>query len=450
MSTWSSIASAGEARNPYVRAAARVALNMSDRHDTELKLEHETLLAAVRTITSTLVLDTVLERLLELTNQILGFEYCTILLIGDDGVALEVAARYGYPQSIVQKIDLAVGKGLTGRVAQTGEPIIVPDVASEERYLAGLKGARSELVVPIMFENRVIGVYDVQNPRPNAFSQRDMEFLQTLADVASVAIVNAKNHEEVVRIHDEAARRARLEREMNRGRVIQERLLPRSDPELRDYEVAGMNLPSETISGDYFDYIELPNENLGIAVADVSGKGVAAALLAASLQAMLRANVENLYSIATIVERVNRTLYRSTSRENFATLFYGVFDPAGCVTYVNAGHNPPLIIRASGEAQALRDGGTVLGFLEDAEYSQGRGELEPDDYLIMYTDGLTDVTRDGEPFGEARIVETAGTVLGASSRVMASVLITEAASFTDPGHRPPDDMTVVVVRRRPL
>jgi sigma-B regulation protein RsbU (phosphoserine phosphatase) len=413
---------------------------------SDLKLEHETLIEAVRTIVSTLDLDTVLQRLLYLTHRILGFDYCTILLIGSDGKTREVAARHGYPLSIVQGVELSVGRGITGRVAQTGEPSIVPDVSKEERYLEGLRGARSELVVPLKFRERVLGVLDIQSPKLDAFCERDVEILTALGSVASVAIINAKNHAEALRSRDEASRRRALERQINLARTFQERMLPRRDPLVAGFEIAGVNLPGETLSGDYFDYVPLPHGHLGVAVADVSGEGVPAALLAASLQGTLRAHIEDLYSIASIVTRTNESLHALTRPEDFATLFYAVFDPDGTVTYVNAGHNPPLVFRENGGVERLWDGGTVLGAFPGLRYDQGRFKTHPGDCLVMYTDGLTESFRNDEPFGEERVIETVLRAHGAPARVVATMLVTEADSFSGPGASP-DDMTVVVARR---
>jgi sigma-B regulation protein RsbU (phosphoserine phosphatase) len=413
---------------------------------SDLRLEHETLLEAVRTIVSTLDLDTVLQRLLYLTHRILGFDYCTILLIGDDGTNMEVAARHGYPLSIVQSVELAVGRGVTGRVAETGEPVIIPDVAKEERYLEGLRGARSELVVALKFRERVIGVLDVQSPTLDAFCERDVEILTALGSVASAAIINAKNHTEALRSRDEASRRRALERQITLARTFQEQMLPTSDPLVVGFEVAGVNLPGETISGDYFDYVALPHGHLGVAVADVSGEGMPAALLAASLQGTMRAHIEDLYSISSIVERTNDTLHALTRPEEFATLFYAVFDPGGSVTYVNAGHNPPLVFRENGEVERLWDGGTVLGAFAGRTYDQGRFTARTGDCIVMYTDGLTEAFRGDEPFGEERVIETVRRAAGAPARVVATVLVTEADAYSGPGASA-DDMTVVVARR---
>ena len=414
--------------------------------ESRLRTEHEALLEAVRAIASTLDLDIVLQRLLSLTHRMLGFEYLTILLIAENGRSLEVAARHGYPSRIVQEVELAVGAGLTGRAAETGEPIIVPDVSKEERYLAGLRGARSELVVPLKFRDRTIGVFDVQSPELSAFGEKELDVLTALAGIASVAIVNAQSHAAALRSKDEASRRRALERQIDLARTVQEYLLPRQDPAMPGFEVAGLNLPGQMLSGDYFDYMQLPEKQLGIAVADVSGEGVPAALLAASLQGMLTAHIENVYSISAILERVNRTLCATTTPEVFATLFYAVVEPEGKLTYVNAGHNPPLLLRASGDIERLTVGGTVLGVFANQRYPHGVVTMRPGDCLVAYTDGLTEAFHDDEPFGENGVIDTMRRVQGAPARIMASVLVTEADAFSGPGAAL-DDMTVVVVRR---
>jgi len=418
----------------------------SHREGASMRLEHETLLEAVNVIASALEVDTVLNRLLMLTHKMLGFEYCTILLIGEDGRRLEVAARHGYPDSIVQDVELSVGRGITGRVAETGAPLLVPDVSKEEHYLAGLRGSRSELVVPMRFGDQVIGVFDVQSPKLEAFGGREQQILSVLASIAAVAIVNARNHGAALRSRDEASKRRALERQLTLARVVQEHLLPRADPTMGGFEIAGVNLPGETLSGDYFDYIPLPEGSLGLAVADVSGEGVPAALLAASLQGMLRAHIENVYSISRIFERLNRTLSQTSAAEDFATLFYCVLETGGTLTYVNAGHNPPLLLRAGGEVENLSEGGTVLGMFAEQRYPHGRAQLHPGDCLVAYTDGLTEALRGDEQFGVERVADTMRRVQGAPARIMASVLVTEADAFAGPGTAP-DDMTVVVVRR---
>ncbi len=420
-----------------------------DPFESALHIEHEALLEAVGVIASTLQVDTVLQRLIHLTHRMLGFEYCTILLIGDDGRRLEVAARYGYPESIVQEVELSVGRGVTGRVAETGHPVIVPDVSREEHYLAGLRGARSEMVVPLKFGDQVIGVFDVQSPTLDTFGLAEQEILSALAGIASVAIVNARNHAAALRSRDEASRRRSLEQQLNFARTVQEHLLPQRDPSMPGFDVAGVNLPGETLSGDYFDYVDLPKGSLGIAVADVSGEGVPAALLAASLQGMLRAHIENVYSISDIFERANGSLLASSAPDDFATLFYCVLERSGTLTYVNAGHNPPIVLRADGSVERLNQGGTVLGMFPGQKYPHGRTELRPGEYLVVYTDGLTEAFHEDEQFGDERVVETVRRVHGAPARIMASVLVTEADSFAGRGTAP-DDMTVVVVRRQQI
>jgi sigma-B regulation protein RsbU (phosphoserine phosphatase) len=178
----------------------------------------------------------------------------------------------------------------------------------------------------------------------------------------------------------------------------------------------------------------------------VSGEGIPAALLAASLQGTMRAHVEDLYSISSIVERTNDSLFGLTGPEEFATLFYAVFDPVGQITFVNAGHNPPIVLRANGDVERLWDGGTVLGVFRGLEYEQGRFSARVGDCVVMYTDGLTEAFREDEPFGEERVIEVIRRARGAPARVVATMLVTEADAFSGPGALP-DDMTVVVAQR---
>jgi sigma-B regulation protein RsbU (phosphoserine phosphatase) len=298
------------------------------------------------------------------------------------------------------------------------------------------------------FEDRVIGVFDVQSTSLGVFTEHDRRILSVLADIASVGITNARSHQEALLARDEQSRSRALQREVALARTFQERLLPLCDPEIAGFDIAGMNVPGTTLSGDYFDYIELPDGHIGVAVADVSGKGVPAALLAASLQATLRSQVENVYSIARIVERVNDLFCRITAPEHFATLVYGVFDPAGSFTYVNAGHNPPILISGNGDIQELSDGGSVLGMFPGHGYDEGLIRMLPGDTLVIYSDGLSEAYADGEEFGVERIAEIVRRATGSTARALASMLITEADSFADPEVLV-DDMTVVVTKKLP-
>jgi len=216
----------------------------------------------------------------------------------------------------------------------------------------------------------------------------------------------------VARGREQAVARERLERELATARAIQERLLPHAAPLLAGFEVSGTSLPSRQVGGDYFDFLELPDGRLGLAIGDVSGKGMPAALLMSNLQASLQGQVIHPSSVSEIVGRVNDLLVRSTDPHMFTTFFYGVLDRAtAAFTSTNAGHNPPLLCRAGGSLEKLTVGGLLLGMLPDQEYAQQEVNLEPGDVIVLYTDGITEAV--GPPAGGAAVAPAAA---GAAER----------------------------------
>lgn len=254
---------------------------------------------------------------------------------------------------------------------------------------------------------------------------------------------------------EHALARQRLQQEMETARQIQARLLPTSEPLLAGYEVTGRSVPSRQVGGDYFDFVAQGGGHLGIAIGDVSGKGVPAALLMANLQASLQGQVIHPASVAEVMARVNNLMVQSTDAHMFASFFYGVLDPdAGRFTCANAGHNPPLLIRADGTAAWLEEGGLLLGMMPDLEYPQSEITFGRGDVLVLYTDGITEAEaphpaagdEPGEMFGEERL-----------ERVVRDVRERTAAQIRDAiqgaverhlaGDPAGDDITLVVIKR---
>jgi sigma-B regulation protein RsbU (phosphoserine phosphatase) len=406
----------------------------------DTSVEYSMLLEAAEALVSTFDIDTVLRRFLRLVNEILGFEYCTILLVADDGERLEVAARLGYAEDTAQSLALRVGKGLTGGVAQTGEAMLVQDVSAEKRYLKGLEDAKSELVVPLKLGKKVIGVFDVQSAQMNAFDENDVEILSALANLASIALSNARSYREAIE-------KQRIDDELKLAADIQTSLLPRSAPTIRGYDMFGLNIPSEEVGGDYYDFIELDRSNTGIAIGDVSGKGVPASILVAHVQASLRAQAENLYHIDSIMSKVNVALSKITEAARFASVFYCVLDcDRDILTYCNAGHNPPIVFRQDGTILSLETGGLVLGMFPDATYAHERLQLMHGDVVFMYTDGVTEATdSDGRQIGLERISTLAKENMTSSAEEICSAVISEVKSFSS-SLRLSDDITMVVLK----
>ncbi len=252
---------------------------------------------------------------------------------------------------------------------------------------------------------------------------------------------------------EEAIARERLERELQTAREIQERLLPHEIPAVPGFEMYGSSVPSRQVGGDYFDFLVQDDDRVGVAIADVSGKGIPAALLMSNLQASLQGQVIHPSTVAEIVARVNDLLVRSTDSHMFATFFYGVLDrDRGTFTCTNAGHNPPLLRRADGTVEWLERGGLLIGMLPGQRYEQDTVELAPGDVLVLYTDGITEAegpqedAEDDHMFGEERLVDVVHASGGHSAaRISEAVLraVTEHAA----GVPQSDDITLVVIKR---
>lgn len=253
---------------------------------------------------------------------------------------------------------------------------------------------------------------------------------------------------------DEAIARERLERELRIARAIQERLLPHAMPQIPGFEISGTSLPSQQVGGDYFDFLDMESGSVGIAIADVSGKGIPAALLMASLQASLHGQAAETKDISRVVSRMNNLLARFTDSHMFATFFYGLLDRGGSVfTYVNAGHNPPFHFRADGSYERLGPGGLLMGFLPDQSYEQETLDIRPGEVLVLFTDGITEAVRsnpgtvDGRYFGEKKLIQVIRQNLSLQASDIQEAVLEAVAAHTA-GAPQSDDITLVVIKRR--
>ena len=254
---------------------------------------------------------------------------------------------------------------------------------------------------------------------------------------------------------EEAILRAHLESELDTARKIQEKLLPHEMPQLSGFEIAGTSIPSKQVGGDYFDFLDLGKGQLGIAIADVSGKGIPAALLMANLQASLHAQTLETEKVAEVANRINNLLVRSTDANMFVTFFYGLLDRhQSTFTSTNAGHNPPLLLRADQSTEHLAEGGLVLGFLPNQTYMQQITTLQPGDILVLYTDGITEARVPEEEkvigeklFGEDRLVQVIKDSVSLSAREIQSAILQAVSNHTKNTPQG-DDITLVVIKRR--
>jgi len=405
--------------------------------------ERAVLLRITQSLSRPLNLSDTLEAILDGLKRVVQYDAAAIYLLSADTLNVEAQATRGYPPELNRGGRLSVGEGIVGWVAKTGESVIVPDTSEDRRYFPARPTTRSEMACPMSAGGRVIGVFNLEADREDTYTEAQLEVLQSFASQAAAAVERA-------RLLDEALERRHLERELAIAREIQTSFLPEREPEIPGYDVAGINLPYSEVGGDYYDFMRVHDTQFGIAISDVVGKGVPAALLMAAYRASLLAEIRNQFTLRAIFSKVNTLLHESTDRGKFVTAFYGVLDARNhVISFVNAGHNPPILLRhETNETLTLQESGLPLGVLPDSRYEEQPVDLRPGDVFLLYTDGVSEaVNADRDQFGAERI-ETALRELGAgTARQIMDGLVDRVIHFAGGPDNLPDDLTVVCIKR---
>ncbi len=405
-------------------------------------LEKEVLLEISKTLSAPLDLDEVIEAIFRSLRQVVKYDAAVIHLVSRSTQRLELVRETGYPAGSEESFRLMVGQGIVGWVAKTGEPLIVPDVSRDRRYVRSRPTTRSELAAPLVLEGRTIGVFNLECDQEDAYHEGHLELLAVFAAQASVALERA-------RLTRELLERRRLEKELAIAREIQASFLPKRAPEVPGFELAGATQPHDEVGGDYYDFIRVSESRVGIAIADVSGKGIPAALIMAGFRMSLLAEIRNEFAMRAVMRKVNSLLHESTERDKFVTAFYGVLDFQNRVlSFSNAGHNPPLLLRADGSVQYLLEGGVALGVLPDARYEERPLAIQPGDVLLLYTDGISEAeSPQGEQFGTRRLEQCLARLRDGSAYQILKGVVDEVTAWA--GERGvSDDLTLVVVKAK--
>src|ERR1043166_6575496 len=319
---------------------------------------------------------------------------------GEEPCVFKSEAVRGYDIDELSDLHLKLGEGFIGSVALSTHPIISPDVRKDPVYVNARDATRSEMVAPIISKDEVIGVFDLESDHFNAYSGDDLEVLMMLASQVAIII-------EKVMLHEQLIEKKRLEGQLEVARQVQLALLPAKDPQLTNYDISAYNFPTEEVSGDYYDWVRIYDDQIGVVIADVSGKGVPAAILMAFLRASLRAATHIGYATNVSLSKVNYLLWESIERNQFVTAFHAILDASNrTLTYSNAGHNPPMLMNAKGEESFIEYGEQPLGMFPETRYHQYSLVLEPGDIMVLYTDGVTEASNpDGVEFGRDRLVQ---------------------------------------------
>lgn len=401
------------------------------------------LVKASELLNSSLDLDRILDVLLKYTVASLGATTGTIYLY--DSVATELTARR-MRGGKEMKIRLKVGEGVAGYVAETGKTVRISDAYKDKRFFQGIDRksgfrTRSMLCAPMKNKaGKLIGVFQILNKKQGTFTVDDGKFLRSISIPASLSIENARLHQAEIETN-------RMQRDLELAAQLQQQILPKHLPISPLFQLEAMTQPCMTVGGDFYDVIRSENGSLILAVADASGKGVGAALLVSTFQAALHTYVEFGIPIGDIVTRLNRIIYEDSTMGSFVTAVLLSFDPSSRVlSFVNAGHNNPLLIRSSETVEELSTGGIPLGILGDSPYEVGRTVLDRGDLLVCYSDGITEVMNPkGKLFGEERLKAASLKARNKKLNDVTTSLCMEVDRFA--GSRPKgDDLTLLLMR----
>ncbi|RPJ46531.1 MAG: PDZ domain-containing protein [Candidatus Latescibacterota bacterium] len=420
-----------------------------DRTFYREKYEHrKTLHEFSAALTTILDRETLLRHLVERISETLHISKVAVFLRDPKESALVLRAGTGIGDGTTGSVRFGPSEALPGLLrGQSGalpfERIAGPGASllpkPERERLASLGAA---LLLPLVAGEEVVGMISLGPKRSGElYSHEDRQLLKTLANNAALAIENSE-------LHHNTIEKERMERELRLAREIQLGFLPRKPPEIPAVDLAAVNAPCREIGGDYYDFLPTRPAGLGVAVADATGHGVPAALLMANLQATLRVEALTHTSPAEVLGRVNAFAFRQAQESHFVTCFYGLVDVrTGCLRYANAGHNPPLLVRADGTSLLLGDSDILLGVDEGSDYREHAVDLFPGDVLVLYTDGVTEEPNAREEsFGIERLTDLVRANRGLSAVGICDLVLRNVMEFV--AGEPGDDITLVVLRYR--
>lgn len=402
-----------------------------------------------QTFSSTLELDDVLERVMDEVIAVMHAERGFLMLRNAEG-QLEFQVARGLDQHTIAAPEFQISRGLVDRVVQEGQPRLTSDAQSDawlgaRASVAGL-GLRSILCVPLQLKGMTTGAIYVDNRlQAGIFNADDLDLLSTIAATAATAIENA-------RLYKVAVEKGRLEQELADARSVQSSLIPASTPHFPGWEFAAAWQPAHVVGGDYYDFITVTAPDsvaqLGMVIADVSDKGMGAALFMAVARSAVRASALTSGSPAQCIAQANRLICADAPNGMFVTLCYVLLDSTGALQYVNAGHNVPLIYQArnAGFAELGRTG-IALGVDNAREYEERSAHLNANDFLVLYTDGVTDATNaQEEEFGEDSLRRILYENRDGSAKDIIRAIEQALRAFVETAPQF-DDMTIVVAKR---
>jgi sigma-B regulation protein RsbU (phosphoserine phosphatase) len=424
--------------------ASRMAIGIENaRLYTRITRQARTLLLLneiARELTSILNLDELFKRIGELLSRLIDYQMFSILLLDAAGETLQHRFSLRFQENIQLKHDVPIGKGLVGDAAQNKQAVLVRDVKKDSRYIETNPETRSELAVPLIYKDNVIGVLDLEHTRRGFFTEDHQRTITTLAAQIAIAIENARLYEQIAR------QERRLERDLAMARELQFRLLPQTLPHLATLEIAAKFSPARAIGGDLYDFLNYSSGRTAIAVGDISGKGAPAAIYAALVSGILRSHAPMEPGPAEMLAAVNYSLAERRIEGQFVSLIYALWnDENRTLQVANSGLPRPVYCR-KGKTQLIEATGLPLGLFDDAEYDEVTFQAEPEDVFVFFSDGILDATnRAGDLFGRTRLEKV---VTECSKNSVESIVksVFKAAAEHASGVETFDDQTVVAIK----
>ena len=420
---------------------------MTDPNSSQHSLERlELLYRLSQTFNSSLDLTEVLNRVIDEVIATLHAERGFIMLIDNDGSQTFRVAR-GLDQQTIDQPQSQVSQSVVRKVVQEGQPLLTSDAQTDSRFNMRdsimLLRVRSVLCVPLKIKDKVVGVVYADNRfEAGIFTQADLELIAAITSIAAIAIENA-------RLYNMAVEKGRLLRELQMAREIQSSFLPDQTPQVEGWQFSARWEPAREVAGDYYDFIPIDSDHLGLVIADVTDKGAAAALFMVFTNSIVRASVTTGLTPVESIINANRLITSRSTNAMFVSLVYILLDTrSGEAVCVNAGHNPPLYYNHEKDAfQRLYPNGMVLGIDPDSPFSQHNLRLNPGDFVLLYTDGLIDaINQQEKSFGMARVEQIVSQNRYESADTIAARL--DESLFHHIGSTTPvDDVTLLLVKR---
>ena len=349
-------------------------------------------------------IDALLKYVLEKCMDLMNAEAASSMMVVEGTDELEFKTVLGPKSEGVKPFRLKIGKGLSGWVAQNNEPVLIPDAYKDARFdpsfdkRSGFR-TRSMLCVPLTYKSKPIGVMTILNRLDgNPFTESDKNLLTTFASQAALAIENAQ-------LLQTTLEKERLDKELQVAAEIQQLIIPQSLPPIKGLDISAIYVPCKEVSGDFYDIIKIDENQYVFVVADVSGKGIPGAMLVSTMQAILKAYLEYSTDLKSIISKLNERIIKNTTEDRFITFFFGLYNSnENSLTYINAGHNPPILVLDNNELQRLEKGGIFIGCLP-WEYELDTIELPKNSILALFTDGIVEAMNENqEEFGEDRLI----------------------------------------------